>query len=268
MSTHALEGGAETNEMQALAQQIVALRSENVALQEQSALKSTRSENVALQEQLTSTRGAAPAAGSDAGAKRAAGGTHTGGNAAKRARNEVEVDCSTQGMSLQAGMAGLFRDRLLCDVTVIVGGSEFKAHACVLAAVSGYFRRLLVGASPIKKAATRISLNFEHVTAATFAAVLDCIYMGKMVVEEDSIVAVVHISNKLELLAVRSACIGHLVSRVQDSNMEQMLALGQELACTELVDAAKAAIRKRSGYGSPNGEDKRQGKSRGRKVYT
>ena len=85
---------------------------------------------------------------------------------------------------------------------------------------------------------------------------------------DDSIVAVVHISNKLELLAVRSACIGHLVSRVQDSNMEQMLALGQELACTELVDAAKAAIRKRSGYGSPNGEDKRQGKSRGRKVFT
>ena len=64
------EGCAETNEMQALAHQIVALRSENVA----------------LQEQLTSTRGAAPAAGSDAGAKRAAGGTHTGGNAAKRAR--------------------------------------------------------------------------------------------------------------------------------------------------------------------------------------
>ena len=170
-------------------------------------------------------------------------------------RNKVEVDCSTQGRSLQAGMAGFFRDRLFCDVTVIVGGSEFKAHACVLAAVSGYFRRLLVGASPIKKAATRISLNFEHVTAAAFAAVLDCIYLGKMVVEEDSIAAVVHISNKLEILAVRSACIGHLVSRVQDSNMEQMLALGHELACTELVDAAKAAIRKRSGYGSTNGED-------------
>jgi hypothetical protein len=96
------------------------------------------------------------------------------------------------------------------------------------------------------------------VTAAAFAAVLDCIYTGKMVVEEESIVAVVHISNKLELLAVRSACIWHLVSRIKDSNMEQMLALGQELACTELVDAAKAAICKRSGYGSPNGDDKEE----------
>jgi hypothetical protein len=171
-------------------------------------------------------------------------------------RNKVEVDCSTQLGHVIAGMAGLFRDRLLCDVTVIVGATEFKAHACVLAAVSGYFRGLLVGVSPIKKAATKIPLTFEHVTAAAFAAVLDCIYTGKMVVEEDSIVAVVHISNKLGLLAIRSACIGHLVSRVQDSNMEQMLALGQELACTELVDAAKAAIRKRSGYGSPNGDDK------------
>jgi hypothetical protein len=96
------------------------------------------------------------------------------------------------------------------------------------------------------------------VTAAAFAAVLDCIYTGKMVVEEESMVEVVQIANKLELLAVKSACIGHLVSRVQDSNMEQMLALGQELACTELVDAAKAAIRKRSAYGSPNRDDKEE----------
>jgi hypothetical protein len=105
-------------------------------------------------------------------------------------RNKVEVDCSTQLGHVIAGMAGLFRDRLLCDVTVIVGATEFEAHACVLAAVSGYFRGLLVGASPIKRAATKIQLNFEHVTAAAFAAVLDCIYTGKMVVEEDSIVAV------------------------------------------------------------------------------
>ena len=172
--------------------------------------------------------------------------------------NKVEVDCTTQLGHVLAGMAGLFRDGLLCDVTVIVGATEFKAHACVLAAVSGYFRGLLIGASPIQKAATKIPLTFEHVTAAAFAAVLDCIYTGKMVVEEDRIVAVVHISNNLELLAVRTACIGHLVSRVQDSNMEQMLALGQELACTELVDAAKAAIRKRSGYGSPSGDDKEE----------
>jgi hypothetical protein len=173
-------------------------------------------------------------------------------------RNKVEVDCSTQLGHVLAGMTGLFRDRLLCDVTVVVGATEFKAHACVLAAVSGYFRGLLVGASPIQKAATKIPLTFEHVTAAAFAAVLDCIYTGKMVVEEESIVAVVHISIKLELLAVRSACIGHLVSRIKHSNMDQMLALGQELACTELVDAAKAAIRKRSGYGSPNGDDKEE----------
>ena len=74
----ATEGGAETNAMQAMAQQIAALRSENVELQKQltstrseladdkqtiaalqkqlTALASTLSENVGLREQLTSTR--------------------------------------------------------------------------------------------------------------------------------------------------------------------------------------------------------------------
>jgi hypothetical protein len=66
----------------------------------------------------------------------------------------------------------------------------------------------------------------------------------------------------------RDKCIGHPVSRVQDSNVEQMLALGQELACTELVDAeddqvahlvdqlANAAVRKHSGCSSANVDDK------------
>ncbi len=66
----------------------------------------------------------------------------------------------------------------------------------------------------------------------------------------------------------RDKCIGHLVSRVQDSNVEQMLALRQELACTELVNAeddqvshvvdqlANAAVCKRSGYRSPNVDNK------------
>jgi hypothetical protein len=79
MQVHpATEGGAETNAMQAMAQQIAALRSENVELQKQltstrseladdkqtiaalqeqlTALASTLSENVGLREQLTSTR--------------------------------------------------------------------------------------------------------------------------------------------------------------------------------------------------------------------
>ena len=60
-----------------------------------------------------------------------------------------------------------------------------------------------------------------------------------------------------------AACVGHLVSRVNEGNMEQMLAIGEELGSSELVDAAKAAIRKCSGRASPAGGDD----GKGGKVY-
>ena len=174
---------------------------------------------------------------------------------------KLELDCSAQSGQMLGGMAGLFRDKLLCDVTVAVGTAEFRAHACVLASASEYFRRLLVSTSPSKKPATRIALTFEHATAAGFAAVLECLYTGKLVVAEESLASVVHLSSNLVLPAVRAACAGHLVSRVNEGNMEAMLLMGEKLGCQELVDAAKAAIRKSSGRSSPSGTESKDNKT-------
>jgi len=176
------------------------------------------------------------------------------------ARSKVELDCSAQSGQMLGGMAGLYRDKLLCDMTVTVGGTEFKAHACVLASASEYFRGLLInGASPVKRTGAKIALTFEHATAAGFAAVLECLYTGKLVAEEEMVPKVVHLSNKLGLPAVRTACVAHLVSRVGEGNMEQMLAMGEELGSSELVDAAKVAIRRCSGRASPAGGDDGKG---------
>jgi len=175
-------------------------------------------------------------------------------------RGKVELDCSAQSGQMLGGMAGLYRDKLLCDVTVTVGGAEFKAHACVLASASEHFRGLLInGSSPAKRTGAKIALTSEHATAAGFAAVLECLYTGKLVAEEEMVPKVVHLSNKLGLPAVRTACVAHLVSRVNEGNMEQMLSMGEELGSSELVDAAKAAIRKCSGRASPAGGDDGKG---------
>jgi hypothetical protein len=44
--------------------------------------------------------------------------------------------------------------------------------------------------------------------------VLECLYSGKLVAEEDLIPSILHLSTKLMLPAIRSACVAHLVSRV------------------------------------------------------
>ena len=144
--------------------------------------------------------------------------------------------------------------------------TEARMWPCMLASVSEYFRGLLVSkASPSKKsgakADTKLDLACENATAASFAAVLECLYTGKLVVAKEMLVPVVHLSNKLVLPAVRAACVARLVALVNESNMEQMLARGEELGCTELVEAAKAVIRKCSGRTSPGGEGSKENKT-------
>ena len=172
---------------------------------------------------------------------------------------KIELDCAAQGAAMLGGMAELYRDKLLCDVTIDVERQQFRAHACVLAANSEYFRTLLRNSvSPTKrttKTDTKIALTFEHATAAGFSVVLECLYTGKLVVEDALLSSVVHLSTKLGLMAVRTACVGHLVSLVTEGNMEQMLATGEELECPELVEAAKAVIHRCSGRSSPSGAE-------------
>ena len=149
------------------------------------------------------------------------------------------------------------------QVTVTVADTSFPAHAVVLAAASEFFRHCLnkavpspsptsvAGAAGEKSERPSMHINLEvdqrqHATPAGFAAVLECIYSGKLVADEDLIPSIFYLSTKLMLPAIRSACVAHLVSRVSEGTMVQMEALGEELGCVELIEASKAATRRKS----------------------
>jgi hypothetical protein len=60
-------------------------------------------------------------------------------------------------------------------------------------------------------------------STAWMEQVLECLYSGKLVAEEDLIPSILHLSTKLMLPAIRSACVAHLVSRVSEATMGQVL---------------------------------------------
>jgi hypothetical protein len=168
-------------------------------------------------------------------------------------RATVDMECSAQNGQVLGGMAGLFRDQLLCDVTVSVGGAvATKAHALVLVSSSEFFRRALLTTSARAKA---IALDFEHATVALVAAVVESLYTGKLSVHEEDLVATAHILARLGLASMQHVCIKKLVNLIAEGNMEQMLAAGEELGSHSLKEAAKAAMRK-SGRNSPEKEGK------------
>ena len=157
---------------------------------------------------------------------------------------------------------------VMSQVTVTVADTSFQAHAVVLAAASEFFRHCLnkavpspsptsvAGAAGEKSERPSMHINLEVdqrqycATPAGFAAVLECIYSGKLVADEDLIPSIFYLSTKLMLPAIRSACVAHLVSRVSEGTMVQMEALGEELGCVELIEASKAATRRKSSRAS------------------
>ena len=73
------------------------------------------------------------------------------------------------------GLDKLRRDDLFTDITLIVGGREFRAHRVILAARSDYFLHLFT--SGMKETSSeRITLH--EVEANVFGHILDIVYTG------------------------------------------------------------------------------------------
>lgn len=181
-------------------------------------------------------------------------------------RAKVQLDCHAQQIHALGSMQALLRANKFCDVMVIVDDTSFLAHAIVLAAASDYLRDALekavppplpLASSPKRNDSASvpgptqkglvIEIGFDqkvYLQPAGFHAVLWCFYSGKLLAEEDSIPSILYLVTKLMLPAIRSACVAHLILRITEGNMAEMLALGEKLGCSELIDASKAAMRK------------------------
>ena len=168
-------------------------------------------------------------------------------------RTTVDVECSSQNGQVLGGMAKLFREQQLCDVAISVGGRQaVKAHSTVLASISDFFRRALTaGRSPVRT----IAVDFECATPERVAAVVGSVYTGKLSVDEEELAPTAHVLARLGLTSMYNSCVKKLVHAITEQNMEQMLAVGEELGSSSLIEAAKAAIRK-SGRTSPDKDGK------------
>jgi len=165
----------------------------------------------------------------------------------------VDMESSSQNGLVLGGMAALFREQQLCDVTISVGGARStQAHAVVLASISEYFRRALVGE---RKSVREIKVDFPHATPALVAKAVQSMYTGKLSVGQEELVAMAHVLARLGLTPMQTACVKKLVQGITDENMEWMLVVGEELGSHSLMEAARAAMRK-SGRNSPEKEGK------------
>ncbi|KAI1895814.1 hypothetical protein AGOR_G00110640 [Albula goreensis] len=104
----------------------------------------------------------------------------------------------------------LRRRDVLCDVTILVEGKEFRGHRAVLAACSEYFLQALVG-QPERELA--ISLP-EEVTAKGFAPLLQFAYTAKLLLCRENIQEVMRCAEILRMHNLEDSCFRFLEAQL------------------------------------------------------
>uniref|UniRef100_A0A673BL32 BTB and CNC homology 1, basic leucine zipper transcription factor 2b n=1 Tax=Sphaeramia orbicularis TaxID=375764 RepID=A0A673BL32_9TELE len=100
---------------------------------------------------------------------------------------------------------------ILCDVTVLVEGKEFRGHRAVLAACSEYFLQALVGQT---ENGLVVSLP-EEVTARGFAPLLQFAYTAKLLLSRENIQEVIRCAEFLRMHNLEDSCFRFLEAQLR-----------------------------------------------------
>ncbi|XP_078504385.1 transcription regulator protein BACH2 [Lissotriton helveticus] len=99
---------------------------------------------------------------------------------------------------------------ILCDVTLIVEGKEFRAHRAVLAACSDYFFQALVGQMELDLV---VSLP-DEVTARGFGPLLQFAYTAKLLLSRENIQEVIRCAEFLRMHNLEDSCFRFLQTQL------------------------------------------------------
>uniref|UniRef100_A0A7N8WQP5 BTB and CNC homology 1, basic leucine zipper transcription factor 2b n=1 Tax=Mastacembelus armatus TaxID=205130 RepID=A0A7N8WQP5_9TELE len=100
---------------------------------------------------------------------------------------------------------------ILCDVTVLVEGKEFRGHRAVLAACSEYFLQALVGQA---ENGLVVSLP-DEVTARGFAPLLQFAYTAKLLLSRENIQEVIRCAEFLRMHNLEDSCFRFLEAQLR-----------------------------------------------------
>ncbi|TYZ58030.1 hypothetical protein PybrP1_002874 [[Pythium] brassicae (nom. inval.)] len=140
-------------------------------------------------------------------------------------------------------LLALFEARELTDVALVVQGQVIAAHRVVLASASPFFHALFTSGMRESRAA-RVELNDVH--APALRELLRYMYDGQLRVAGDTILALLHTANQLEMLEVVEICCKQLMLELSVHNCVDIFLCCESLkmrpACRLLAHAARAMI--------------------------
>ncbi|XP_022073314.1 transcription regulator protein BACH2-like [Acanthochromis polyacanthus] len=129
---------------------------------------------------------------------------------------ESKVHCANVLLSLEEQR----QQGILCDVTILVEGTEVRAHRAVLAASSRYFLQALLGHNRSPGEAEPIINLPDQVTAKGFAPLLQFAYTARLVLSQENIHEVILCADFLGVHNLEDTCFVFLQEQLQNDSQQ------------------------------------------------
>ena len=136
------------------------------------------------------------------------------------------------GNTLQI-LSQLYRDQLLCDVTLVVEEHEFPAHRVVLSASSPYFSAMFTNNH---KESTQSRVILKDIDAFSLESILNFIYTANLDITESNVQNLLGVASLLQITSVVEASCEFLRVRLEPENCLGIRQFADLHGCLELSE--------------------------------
>nr|XP_039254571.1 kelch-like protein 12 [Styela clava] len=146
---------------------------------------------------------------------------------------------STQAGLLITSLDSLREQNILCDFDVKVGDKSFRAHRCVLAASSGYFKAMFT--SKMKESRDGF-INMKDVDQNGISQCIEFMYKGVGNLKMEYVQQILQASNLLQMVGLTNFCFHYLKTHLSSTNCFSVINLAQAYDRHDIKEQAEQVL--------------------------
>lgn len=125
---------------------------------------------------------------------------------------------------------------IFTDVVLLIDGQEFPCHRATLSANSTYFQAMFGG--NLKEGHQDI-INIQKISASTMSLLLDYMYGGNIIIQEDNVEGILELSDLLQISKLRDACVTFLEGQLHPCNCLGIMKFADSFSIASLTEKSK-----------------------------
>ncbi|KAG0710387.1 BTB/POZ domain-containing protein 17 [Chionoecetes opilio] len=149
-------------------------------------------------------------------------GTNLGGAFPMHAYNAPQCQIDNSGSVLEK-IAGLYAERLMSDIVLVVGNREFPAHRLILCASSDVFQVMLMNPRWNESREQRIVLQEAAECVEVFELFLRYLYTGRLKVSHATVLPILALADKYNVKDLIETCVKYMKLNIVSASQQNYL---------------------------------------------